>query len=278
MNKTKDLFKQYKNKKGAVAALVFLIILIIIAVFADFIAPYPYDAQNLSEKFLSPSWNHLMGTDNFGRDIFSRIVIGAKISLEIGFVSVFFALIAGSIIGLIAGYYNKLDNILMRVMDIVLSIPQLVFAIAIAAALGNGMRNLIIAVSISAIPRYAKIVRSQVLSMKEREFVQSAKMAGASDIKILFRHILPNSFAPVIVEATLGVGTSILSAASLSFIGMGIVPPKPEWGQMLSEGRAYIRDYPYMTLFPGLSIAITILLLNIVGDGLRDALDPKLRR
>lgn len=278
MTKLKEMFKYYKKSKIAVVGLIILIILIITAIFADFIAPYPYDVQDLSMTFLKPSKEHLMGTDNFGRDIFSRIVIGAKISLQIGFISVFFSMIIGTFIGAIAGYYRRFDNILMRIMDVVLSIPQLIFAIALAAALGNGMRNLILAVSISSIPRYAKIVRSQVLSIKEREFVEAAKMSGASDLKIILKYILPNAFAPVIVEATLGVGTSILSAAALSFIGMGIMPPKPEWGQMLSEGRAYIRDYPHMTLFPGLAIALTILSLNIVGDGLRDALDPKLRR
>lgn len=278
MTKLKEMFKYYKKSKIAVVGLIILIILIITAIFADFIAPYPYDVQDLSMTFLKPSKEHLMGTDNFGRDIFSRIVIGAKISLQIGFISVFFSMIIGIFIGAIAGYYRRFDNILMRIMDVVLSIPQLIFAIALAAALGNGMRNLILAVSISSIPRYAKIVRSQVLSIKEREFVEAAKMSGASDLKIILKYILPNAFAPVIVEATLGVGTSILSAAALSFIGMGIMPPKPEWGQMLSEGRAYIRDYPHMTLFPGLAIALTILSLNIVGDGLRDALDPKLRR
>lgn len=279
MEKFKETFKYYKKSKIAVVGLIILLILIFVAIFSDFIAPYEYDAQNLSQTFLKPSKEHLMGTDNFGRDIFSRIVIGAKISLQIGFVSVFFAMIIGTIIGAISGFYSgKIDSLLMRIMDVVLSIPQLIFAIALAAALGNGMRNLIIAVTISAIPRYAKIVRSQVLSIKEREFVEAAKMSGASNLKIILKYILPNSFAPVIVEATLGVGTSILSAASLSFIGMGIMPPEPEWGQMLSEGRAYIRDYPHMTLFPGFSIAITILALNIVGDGLRDALDPKLRR
>ncbi|MBP2025420.1 ABC transporter permease [Peptoniphilus stercorisuis] len=278
MTKLKEMFKYYKKSKIAVVGLIILIILIITAIFADFIAPYPYDVQDLSMTFLKPSKEHLMGTDNFGRDIFSRIVIGAKISLQIGFISVFFSMIIGIFIGAIAGYYRRFDNILMRIMDVVLSIPQLIFAIALAAALGNGMRNLILAVSISSIPRYARIVRSQVLSIKEREFVEAAKMSGASDLKIILKYILPNAFAPVIVEATLGVGTSILSAAALSFIGMGIMPPKPEWGQMLSEGRAYIRDYPHMTLFPGLAIALTILSLNIVGDGLRDALDPKLRR
>ncbi len=278
MKKLKETFKYYKKSKMAMFGLIVLIILIIIAVFSDFIAPYPYDKQDLTQTFLKPSSSHIMGTDNFGRDIFSRIVYGAKISLKIGFISVFFAMIIGSVIGAIAGYFNKFDNILMRIMDVILSIPQLILAIALAAALGNGMKNLILAVSISAIPRYAKIVRSQVLTIKEREFVEAARMSGASDLKIILKYILPNAFAPVVVEATLGVGTSILSAASLSFIGMGIMPPEPEWGQMLSEGRAYIRNYPHMTLFPGIFIALTILSLNIVGDGIRDALDPKLRR
>lgn len=279
MEKLKETFKYYKKSKMAVFGLVILTGIILIALFADFIAPYKFDQVNLPKAYLSPNKSHIMGTDNFGRDIFSRIVMGAKISLKIGFISVFFAMIIGTLIGAIAGYYSKyLDSILMRIMDVVLSIPQLIFAIALAAALGNGMKNLILAVTISAIPRYAKIVRSQVLSIKEREFIEAAKMSGASDFKIILKYILPNAFAPVIVEATLGVGTSILSAASLSFIGMGIMPPQPEWGQMLSEGRQYIRDYPYMTLFPGISIALTILALNIVGDGLRDALDPKLRR
>lgn len=278
MNGINEIYQNYKKSKIAVLGLILLILIIIIAVFANFIAPYGYDEQNLNEILLKSSAEHIMGTDNFGRDIFSRIIYGARISLFIGFVSVFFSMFAGIIIGSVAGYFKYFDNILMRIMDVILSIPQLIFAIALSAALGNGMKNLIIAISISAIPRYAKIVRSQFLSLKETEFVEAARVTGAGNLKIITRYILPNSIEPIIVESTLGVGTAILSAAALSFIGMGIVPPKPEWGQMLSEGRAYIRTFPYMTLFPGMVIALTILVLNIVGDGLRDALDPKRRK
>lgn len=275
----KKFWKYYSRSKVAVIALVLLVIILFVAVFAKQIAPYSYETQNPSIHFQSPSAAHLMGTDNFGRDIFSRVVYGAQISLKIGFLSVFFAMVAGVMIGSFAGYFQgKFDAIIMRVMDTILSIPQLILAIALAAALGNGMNNLILAVSLSAVPRYARIVRSSVINIKDNEYIEAAKLTGSNDFQIIFSEILPNCFAPIIVEATIGVGTAILSAASLSFIGMGIMPPKPEWGQMLSEGRAYIRDYPYMTLFPGLAIAVTILLLNIVGDGLRDAFDPKFRR
>ena len=189
------------------------------------------------------------------------------------------ATVAGIVIGLICGFYGgALDNILMRIMDIMLSIPGLVLAIAIAASLGGGMKSLIIAVSVSSIPGYARIVRGQVMSVKGKEFVEASRVLGASNTSLMFKEILPNCLAPVIVQMTLGVGYAILSAASLSFIGMGIEPPMPEWGQMLSEGREFIRDYPHITMFPGISIALTILALNIVGDGLRDALDPKLGR
>ena len=274
-----NTYKYFKKSKVAMFALIILIIIIGIAIFADFIAPYTYFEQHPENKFLGPNIKNLMGTDQLGRDIFSRVVYGARISIEIGFSSVLIASVHGTLIGAYAGFYGgKFDEIIMRIMDIILSIPSLVLAIALAAALGNGMFNLILAVSLSSVPSYAKVVRSGVISIKEKEYIESALVSGANKNRILFVHILPNCLGPIIVQATIGVGTSILSAASLSFIGMGIEAPRPEWGQMLSEARSYIRDYPYMSLFPGLSIAVTILLLNIVGDSLRDALDPKLRR
>lgn len=275
----KNFFKYYSKNKVAVVALVILILIIIVAIFADVISPYDYTKQYPKENFLKPGSTHLMGTDNFGRDIFSRVLHGAKVSLKIGFTSVIISTVIGVIIGAFAGYYEGIfDAIIMRIMDTILSIPQLVLAIALAAALGGGMKNLILAVSLSSIPSYARIVRSQVLPVKNLEYVEAAKLSGVKTFKLIFTEILPNCFAPIIVQATIGVGTAILSAASLSFIGMGIMPPEAEWGQMLSEGRAYIRNYPYMTFFPGLAIAITILVLNVVGDALRDTFDPKFRR
>lgn len=279
LDRFKRFFKYYKKNKIAVFALVVLILIILAAIFADFLTPYDYTEQVPKDNFLTPSSEHIMGTDNFGRDIFSRVLKGAQISLKIGFTSVVISTVIGVIIGAFAGYYEGVfDAIIMRIMDTILSIPQLVLAIALAAALGGGMKNLILAVSLSSIPSYAKIVRSQVMAVKNLEYVEAAKLAGVNNLKLIFTEILPNCFAPIIVQATIGVGTAILSAASLSFIGMGIMPPEAEWGQMLSEGRAYIRNYPHITLFPGMAIALTILVLNIVGDALRDAFDPKFRR
>lgn len=279
LKRLKTFFKYYRRNKIAVAALLILIVIIFAAIFADLLSPYDYTEQFPKDNFLRPSRAHLMGTDNFGRDIFSRVLHGAQVSLKIGFTSVIISTVIGVIIGALAGYYEGIfDAIIMRVMDTILSIPQLVLAIALAAALGGGMKNLILAVSLSSIPSYARIVRSQVMSVKNLEYIESARLAGVKTFKLIFAEILPNCFAPIIVQATIGVGTAILSAASLSFIGMGIMPPEAEWGQMLSEGRAYIRNYPHITLFPGMAIAITILLLNIVGDALRDAFDPKFRR
>ena len=206
------------------------------------------------------------------------MVYGARISLFIGLVATIISVIIGTIIGAVAGFFGGgVDNVLMRLVDIILSIPSLILAIAISAVLGTGIRNLILAVSLSSITNYARIVRASVLSVKEQEYVEAAKIGGASNFRLIFRHILPNCTGPIIVQATLGVGTAILQAASLSFIGLGVQPPTPEWGGMLSQGRSYIRDYPHMTIFPGLAIALTIFSLNLFGDGLSDTLDVKQR-
>ncbi|MCY6484789.1 ABC transporter permease [Clostridium aestuarii] len=273
-----EIMKRLSKSRMAMAGLVIIGILILTAIFAKFIAPYGYDEQNLDIAFQSPSAVHLFGTDEFGRDIFSRIVYGSRISLEVGFIAVSISVIIGGFLGAVAGYYGgKMDNLIMRAMDILLSIPQILLAISIAASLGPGLVNLMIAVGISSIPQYARIVRASVLSIRDQEFVEAAKAVGSSDLRIICKHILPNCLAPIMVQATLGVAFAILTAAGLSFIGLGIQPPIPEWGAMLSGGRGYIRDYSYMTLFPGLAIMITILALNFLGDGLRDALDPKLK-
>jgi peptide/nickel transport system permease protein len=275
----KGVWTRLKKDKLALIGLVILIILILMAIFANFIAPYEYDTQNLKNTFQSPSLKHLFGTDEFGRDIFSRIVYGSRISLQVGVIAVGIAVVIGGFLGAVAGYYSgKIDNVIMRIMDVLLSIPQMLLAISIVAALGNSLINLMVAVGVSSIPQYARIVRASVISIKNQEFVESARAIGSSDLRIIFKHVIPNCLAPVIVQATLGIGLAILTAAGLSFIGLGIKPPTPEWGAMLSGSRTYIRDYTYMTLFPGIAIVITIFAFNVLGDGLRDALDPKLKQ
>lgn len=279
LKRFKEIWQRLSKNKLAILGLIIIIVMILIAVFADFIAPYGYDEQDLTVAFQGPGNGHLFGTDEFGRDIFSRVVYGTRISLLIGFVAVAIAVVIGVLLGAISGYYgDKVDNIIMRLMDILLSIPQILLAIAIVAALGNGLFNLMLAVGLSSIPHYARIIRASVLSIKDQEFIEAAKAAGSSDLRIIFKHIIPNCLAPIIVQATLGVALAILTAAGLSFIGLGIAPPTPEWGSMLSSGRNYIRDYSYMTMFPGLAIVVTIFALNVLGDGLRDALDPKLKK
>lgn len=274
----KEIIGRLLKNRIAVLGLIILVILILVAVFADQIAPYGYDDQMLSRKFLLPCPAHIMGTDNFGRDIFSRVVYGSRISLQVGLISMGFAVIAGCIVGSIAGYYSGLvDNLIMRIVDIMLAIPSILLAISIAAALGPGLRNLMIAISIGSVPQFARIVRASILTVKEQEYIEAARAIGASDARIIISHILPNCIAPIIVQTTLGVGNAILSAAGLSFIGLGVRPPVPEWGTMLSAGRQYIRDFWPMLVFPGLAIMLTVFSLNVLGDGLRDALDPRLK-
>jgi len=266
------------QNKAAVFGMVILLVLLFCSIFAGVIAPYDYAAQDLASRFQGPSLSHFFGTDNLGRDIFSRVIYGARISLIVGLSSVCLAAFLGIILGALSGYYgNVCDNIIMRAMDILLAIPNLLLAISIAATLGNGIGNLILAIGIGSAPGYARIVRASILSLKDQEFIEATRSVGGNDFQIIFHHILPNCLAPIIVQMTLGVATAILSTASLSFIGLGIAPPTPEWGSMLSAGRQFIRDAWYVVTFPGLAIMITIFGLNMFGDGLRDALDPKLK-
>lgn len=275
----KTVWKRFKKNRLAVVGLVILTILAFIAIFADFLAPHEFNKMNILKPFGPNTLEHPLGTDNFGRDVLSRIIYGAQLSLSIGFIAVGIAVVIGGFLGALAGYFGGIiDTLIMRTMDILMSIPQLLLAVAIAAALGPGISNLMIAVGISSVPRYARLLRSSVISAKEQEYVEAAKLSGATSFRIIFRHILPNSMAPMIVQMTLGVASAILNAASLSFIGLGAEPPTPEWGAMLSEGREFIRNYPTLTLYPGIIISITIFALNVVGDGLRDALDPKQKR
>ena len=274
----KGIWRRLKKNKAAMLGLIVIILLIMCSVFAPFIAPYGYDDQLLRRIFIFPCKAFPFGTDNLGRDILSRVIYGSRISLAVGLVSVSISVVFGTVLGSVAGYYgNVTDNIIMRAIDIVLSIPSILLAISIAAMLGQGLFNLMIAIGVSEIPRYARVVRAQILSVKDQEFVEAARAVGAGDLHIILFHILPNCLAPMIVQATIGVATAILDAAGLSFIGLGIQPPIPDWGGMLSAGRQYIRDYWYIVTFPGLMIMMTIYSLNLFGDGLRDALDPRLK-
>ena len=274
----RDVWRRLRKNRMAMFGLCVLVLLVFLAIFADIVAPYGYDEQNYSQMLELPSWQHIMGTDNYGRDIFSRIVYGTRISLLIGFISLAISTVVGSILGACAGYFGGAsDTIIMRGSDILMAIPRTVLAIAIATTLGPGLVNAMIAVAIGTIPSFTRVVRASTLTVKDQEYVEAARAIGASNFHIIKKYVFPNVLAPIIVQATLGVGTAILLAASLSFLGIGISPPTPEWGSMLSAARSYMRDYWHMVLFPGLAIMITVLALNLFGDGLRDALDPKLK-
>jgi peptide/nickel transport system permease protein len=275
----KEIWRSLRKNKLAMLGLFILIAMILIAIFANFIAPYNYAKQDLANRFLSPSWQHPFGTDNFGRDILSRVIYGSRPSLTIGLLASFASAIVGTVLGAISGFYgDTVDNIIMRAIDIVMSIPSMLLAMSVVAALGTGFRNLIIAIAIAAVPSYARIVRATILSIKGQEFIEAARCVGAGDYRVVVKHLLPNCLPPIIVQMTIGAARAIQDAAALSFIGLGIMPPNPEWGAMLAASRSYIRDHWFMVTFPGIALSITVFGLNFFGDGLRDALDPKLKR
>lgn len=266
-----------KNKL-AIVGLIFVFIMVVLAIFAEYIIPYPYDSQDLASALQGPSAAHLFGTDELGRDIFSRVIYGGRYSLRIGILSVLLSGSVGILLGAVAGFFGgKIDNLIMRVLDVFQSIPGLLMAIAVSAMLGPGFTNCIIALSISTCPAYARLMRASILSVREMEYIEAATSINASNTRIIIQHVIPNAISPLIVQATMGVASAILAAASLSFIGLGVQPPEPEWGAMLSAGRSYIRGYGYMVIFPGITIMLTTLSLNMLGDGLRDALDPRLK-
>lgn len=274
-----EVWGRFKKNRLALFGMVLILLMILMVVLSPLIAPYGFDEQNYYEIFASPSLQHLCGTDNLGRDVFSRLLYGGRVSLTIGIISVGIGLLCGGLMGALAGYYSgKLDNTLMRIIDILMAIPSVILAISICAALGPGLVNTMIAVGVASIPNYARILRSSILSIKQQEYVEAARAIGASNARIISKHIVPNSLSGLIVQASMGVGRAIISAASMSFIGLGIAPPNPEWGAMLSAGRTYFRDYPHMVLFPGIAIFLAVLSMNLIGDGLRDALDPRLKR
>ena len=254
------------------------ILLILVAFAAPYIAPYDPVHQDLANSLAGPSMAHLAGTDVHGRDIFSRIIYGTRISLRIGFLGMLLGCVAGVILGLVAGYYGGWwDTVIMRLMDVQMAFPGLLVAICIIAIIGPGLENVILAVGIFSVPLFARVTRGQILSLKEQEFIVAARMMGAQDGRIMLSHLLPNAVAPLLVLCTLRIATAILTAASLSFLGLGAQPPIPEWGAMLSDGRAYLSIAPHVATTPGLAILITVLAFNLLGDGLRDALDPRLK-
>lgn len=281
-----ESWRRFKQNKLAMVGMWFLIFLTIISISTmviDFAtSDKVYDTlvirQDLTKRLQEPSLKHPFGLDEFGRDILVRMLWGARYSLFLGAIGIMASTVVGGTLGAISGFYgNSIDNIIMRFMDILLAIPSILLAIAIVAALGPGLINILIAIAISYIPTFARVVRAKVMSIKDQEFIEAARAVGADDARIIFKYIIPNSLAPIIVQATLGVAGAILSIAGLSFLGLGIQPPMPEWGAMLSNARTYIRDAWHITVIPGMGIMLTILSLNVVGDGLRDALDPRLK-
>lgn len=271
---------QYKKNKLAMFGLILFLALVLVAVLSGLFINYDLQVidQNMRMRLKPPSAEFWFGTDQYGRDVFARVVWGTRISLFVGLVTVGIALTAGSLIGALAGYYGGwLDNTLMRVMDVFLAMPAIILAVAIVGALGPGLFNLLLAMSIARTPQFARIVRSAVISIREQEFIEAAKSCGTSDARIIFRHIMPNAIGPIVIQVTLHMATTILGVAGLSFIGLGIEPPIPEWGSMLAEAKEQMRFYPYLMFFPGMAIMLAVLSLNLIGDGLRDALDPRMK-
>lgn len=273
-----EVLMSLKENKRFLVGFGFLVLVVIMALFADFIAPFGMKEQNLSNALAKPSLDHLFGTDHLGRDVFSRVVYGARTSLTIGLSAVSISLVIGGLLGVLAGYYKGLlDVVIMRVSDVLLSIPSILLAIAIVASFGAGMFNMIVAISIGNIPIFARIIRSNVLALSEKQFIEASHALGSSNLRIIVSHIIPNTLSAIIVQSSLGIASAILSAAGLGFIGLGLESSVAEWGLMLSSGRAYIRTHTYLTIYPGLAIMFSILAFNMLGDGIRDALDPKMR-
>ena len=272
------IWHRLRRNRLAMLGLALMSAILLLAVFADVIADYDTKVvgMNMAERLQTPSAKHWFGTDGYGRDVFARIIHGSRLSLSLSIISMLIAVAVGSMIGAISGYFGgRVDDVLMRLMDMLLAIPPMLMSISIVAALGRSMANLMLALALAYMPVFARVIRSSILSVKDQEFVEAARACGTSDARIILRHIIPNAVGPIIVQATLAMGSSILTISSLSFMGMGIQPPQPEWGTMLYEGRDLIRTSPYLVIFPGAAIAVSVLSLNLLGDGLRAALDPR---
>lgn len=273
-----QVLRRLAKNKMAMGGLIIVLVLIVLAILSPYIMPYPYAQMDMMNMYAKPSADHWFGCDDLGRDIFSRLLYGARASLSLGIIATVFSTLIGIVIGSIVGYFGgKVDNVVMRLLDIIQAIPGMLLAIAIAAALGTGFFNTILALSIGGVPMTVRLLRGSIMSIRNQEYIEAAEKINCPKWRTILVHILPNSISPIIVSFTMGVGNTIMQAASLSYIGLGIQPPTPEWGAMLSAGKAVLTRYPHLCLFPGLCIMVVVLAFNMLGDGLRDALDPKLK-
>ncbi len=277
-NQWLEMWRSLRANRAALVSLVFVLALVVIAVIGPYITPYNPIETEMSNALKPPSAEHWFGTDQLGMDIFSRVIAGTRVSLTVGLLAVSIALTTGIVLGAIAGYAGGwVDTVIMRVMDMMLAIPSILLAITLMAALGKGIDKAVIAIGLVSIPEYARIVRGNILSIKENDYIAAAHVVGLSDARIIFRHVLPNALSVIIVRATLGISSAILDTAALGFLGLGVQPPQPEWGDMLGRARGFIFQAPHTLLYPGMAITATVLAFNLLGDGLRDALDPRAR-
>lgn len=276
--RTADILSRLVRNKLGMLGLIIIVVLLVLVIFAPVFTKYSYDAQSFKDQFTDPCLEHPLGTDNFGRDLWSRMLYGGRISLLVSLVAIVISSVVGITVGAVAGYFGgRVDNVITRILDVLMSIPSLLMAIAVSSALGSGPMKTALAIAISGIPYSARVMRSTVLTIKGNEYIEAARATGSTNARIIFKHVLPNTIAPLIVSATLDIGGNIMAISGLSFVGLGVQAPTPEWGSILSAGREFIRDFPPIVIFPALFIGLTIFGFNILGDALRDALDPRLK-
>lgn len=279
LSRSAEVWRRYRKSPTAMIGLAIILVIILGAIFADIIVPYDYGIkQVIPDRLQGPSLKHLFGTDDLGRDLFARVIHGSRSSLVLGILTTAVATLIGGFLGGICAYYgNRVDNIIMRLLDVITSIPSTLLSLSIVAALGPGIRNLVIAITVSRVPTFARVIRSAVLNIVNQEYIEAAKAGGTRNLRIMLRHVYPNAMSPIIVQCTMSISQLILQAAGLSFLGMGMQPPAPEWGALLNSARDFMRTAPHLMLFPGIAIVLAALAFNLVGDGLRDAFDPRLK-
>lgn len=279
LSRSAEIWRRYRKSPTAMIGLAIISVILFCAIFADLIVPYDYGiTQVIGDRLQGPSLKHLFGTDDLGRDLFARVIHGSRNSLLLGILTTAVATLIGGFLGGICAYYgNKVDNIIMRLLDVITSIPSTLLSLSVVAALGPGVRNLVIAITISRVPTFARVIRSAVLNIVNQEYIEAARAGGTRNLRIMLRHVYPNAMSPIIVQCTMSVSQLILQAAGLSFLGMGVQPPSPEWGALLNSARDFMRTAPHLMLFPGIAIVLAALAFNLVGDGLRDAFDPRLK-